>query len=407
MSQSIKTTFDSYCRDLKIDSKLSQNIRAYDATFVTKNSDHISFFGSGLLGVYPIKWLDADRDRWFDDVLEADDLGLSEDIFNLPSVDRNHKVASDVTNLSFVYLIHKLHNSELTDTMIKDASISVIRILHYKFISSILSAYFKYVADEAVAKEAYSSLSQKFDIKRLGTWGALINARAEHLISKDSIHVRRGTFDKMDDDEDVQYVLTDTQSRIRELIKVYTGVFHAVRAEDGRVISTSNVLQVEDGMVIRDVRRAYNQYHTYIKKIIVDDTDFIRYDLVKVIEDAIPSIDPKVFSLCLQYLSANYLDKRRSYVAEFVDDSMMYAFEFMFQRRMKTSDLAAVLTRLRSMYTGSRINDSEILKLRSVGDKIVREASHRKHSVPTAPERTGLLLYIILRALTMNHWKVA
>ena len=407
MSQSIKTTFDRYCKDLKVDNKLSQAIKGYDATFVTKNSDHISFFGTGLLGVYPIKWLDADRDRWFDDVLVADDIGLSEDIYNLPSVDRNHKVASDVTNLSFVYLLHRLTNSELTESMIKDSSLSVVRILHYKFISSILSAYFKYVADEAIAKEAYSSLSQKFDIKRLGTWGALINARAESLISKDSIHVRRGTFDKMNDDEDVQYVLTDTQSRIRELIKVYTGVFHAIRSEDGRVISTSNVLHVEDGMVIRDVKRAYNQYHTYLKRIIVDDTDFIRSDLVRVIEDAIPSLDPKVFSLCLQYLCSNYNDKRKKYVAEFVDDSMMYAFDFMFQRRMKTSDLAAVLTRLRSMYTGSRINDSDILKLRAVGDKIVKEASHRKSTVPTAPERTGMLLYIVLRALTMNHWKVA
>lgn len=404
MARNIRLTFDEFCQDLEIDQKLVQAIRAFDIGFVTKNSDHISFFGSGLLGVYPIKWVDADRDRWFDDIMKADDIGLADAIRELPTVDASHRVASDATNLSFVYLVYRLFNSALPEATNRDAAIAAMKIMHYKFASSILSAYFQYVADEAIAKEAYSSLSQKFDIKRMATWGALIADRATHLISRDSIHFRRGTFNKMEDDKDVQYVLTDSQSRIRELIKVYTRVFYDVRAADGKVISTSNVLQVEEGIIIRDVKRAYNQYHAYVKRIINDDTDFIRDDLVNVIIDAIPSMDPKVFRLCLEYLSVNHGDRRKKYLEDLVDDALLYAFEFMFSKKIKTSHLPVVLTRLRAMYTASRITDSIILDLRKLGDKLVQEASHRKSSVPTAPERTGVLLYIILRALTMNHW---
>ena len=404
MSQTIKKVFDQYSKALVVDKKLATEIKSFDISFVTKNSDHISFFGSGLLGVYPIKWLDADRDRWFDDIMQSDDMSISDAIGELPTVDKNHRVASDVTNLSFVYLVHRLFDSGLPEIVRRDAAISVMKIMHYKFISSLLSSYFKYLADEAIAKEAYATLSLKFDIKRLGTWGALIVNRATHLVSRDSIHFRNGTFTKMDDDLDVQYVLTDSQSRIRELIKVYTRVFHEVRAADGRVISTSNVLQIEDGIVIRDVRRAYVQYHEYIKRIVPDETDFIRDSLVKVIEDAIPSINPKVFALSLQYISSNYFDKRKKYIADFVDDSMLYAFEFLFTKKLKTSDLPLILQRLRAMYTSSRTDDSKVLELRKLGDRIVREASFRKNSVPVAPERTGLLLYVVLRALTMKHW---
>lgn len=404
MALTIKQVFDKHCSHLVVNSNLIKAIKAYDLAFVTKNTDHISFFGSALLGVYPIKWLDEDRDRWIDDILGVDEVGLKDDVHELDSIDPNYLVTSDVVNLSFVYLLHRINDaSGISEAVKKEGMLAVAKIMHYKYLSSLLSHYFPYPADESIAKATHASLSLKFDIKKYGSWGALIQKRAEDLVSRNSIHY--DTIRYMRDDKLIQYVVSDTQSRIREVVKALTTVFYAVRDADGRVISTSSVLQIDEGIMIKDVKRVYPQFYRYIKDVIPDKDNFARREVVKVILDAVPAANPNAFASCLTYLSANYNDSRKKHIAEFVEECLLYSFEFMSSKKIKTNDFVQIITKLRAMYTGSRINDPTILKLRKLGDRIVKESVVRKSSVPTAPERTALLLYVLLRTLTMDHYK--
>lgn len=398
----IKSVFDKHCVGLVIDKAFTSRLRNYDLQFITKNSDHVSFMGSALLGVFPIRWNDSDRDQWFDDVIFADEVGLADDIAKLPSIDITRKVQSDTVNLSFVYLMYRIAVSEhLSDSDKLHAQISTLRIMHYKFISSLLAHYFPYPADVGTAKAAYEQLSMKFDIKKYGSWGKLITARAEEIIR--GIH--KETFHYMRDDKSVLYMVTDIQTRIREVVKAQTRVFHSVRENNGRIITTSSVMQIDEGIVVRDTQRTFSQYSRYILDIGSRPVDFIRADLVEIVLSNINSADKKVFQATLTYFCANFNDIKKPYVKELATESLLYAFDFISRNSIRLNDLVEVLSKLKSMYVASRIRDNHILNLRNIGDRVVREAANKKESVPVAAERTALLVYIILRALTKQHYK--
>jgi hypothetical protein len=200
-------------------------------------------------------------------------------------------------------------------------------------------------------------------------------------------------------------MVTDIQTRIREVVKAQTRVFHAVRENNGRIITTSTVMQLDEGIAVRDTQRTFSQYSRYILDIGGRPVDFIRSDLVEIVLSNVSSADRKVFQATLTYFCANFNDTKKPYVKELATESLLYAFDFISRNSIRLNDLVEVLSKLKSMYVASRIRDNHILNLRNIGDRVVREAANKKESVPVAAERTALLVYIILRALTKQHYK--
>jgi len=70
----VKRVFDESCSHLKFDAKLAKRFSDYVISFVNKNEDSMTFFGSGLMGVQIVRFTAQDKDKWFNDVLEADDI---------------------------------------------------------------------------------------------------------------------------------------------------------------------------------------------------------------------------------------------------------------------------------------------------------------------------------------------
>jgi hypothetical protein len=63
-SQLVLDAFEKCCGHLPIDATLAKAIIQYETRFVTKNADHIAFFGGHLLGVNPVKFLPSDQNTW-------------------------------------------------------------------------------------------------------------------------------------------------------------------------------------------------------------------------------------------------------------------------------------------------------------------------------------------------------
>jgi hypothetical protein len=401
--ENIKSVFDHHCATLEITPKFAKEIIEFDQRFVTKNSDHVNFFGSPYLGVYPIRWTDEERNRWVDDLLAVDEIALKDDIRQLPTIDPTHTVATDFINLSFVYILFRFHNSGLESNLKHMAMMSVVRIMHYKFLTSLMAHYFRYPADEAIAKATYTALSLKFDIKRLGSWGALITDRADIINTKNSLHWL--SFTTMRDDHAVQRMISDVQSRIREVVKAQVAVFYKVRENGDRVLSTSSIITTDEGFTVRDVKRTISNYLNYMNSILPQSRDFVREDLLNIIGKLNPSANPVIVKNALAYMSDNYLELKKPYVKKVVEDTIIYSFNFIRNNRIEKSDLPNIAVRLRSMFTGSRVNDPAILELRQFGDQIVIESQVRRTGVPISPERTAMLLYIVMRAMTKNHYQ--
>lgn len=404
MLDTIKAVFDHHCGNLRVDDALARRIITFDNQFVTKNPDHVNFFGSALLGVYPVRWTDVERNTWIDDIIDFDEIGLRVDLFKLQSIDPKNKVATDLVNLSFVYVLHRLNASDDIKPAMKETAMrSVIAIMHYKFLSSLMAYYFPYPADEALAKTTYNSLSLKFDIKRLGSWGALIRNRAETVTAKNSLH--NTTFQYMRDDKSVQYMVTDIQTRIRDVVKSQTQEFYRIKEADGKIINTSKILLTDEGFTVKDTRRTYSQYATYMDRVISDFADLHRKELLAVIMKLNTSADERTVTEAIRFIHQNYReDKKLAYVRKYVEEVLMYSLNFIHEKKYKMNDLGNILLKLRAMFVGSRVNDTVILAIRDMGDRIILGTGTTKPGALVSPERTALTMYIIARALTKNYY---
>lgn len=404
----IKTIFDTYCETTTIDLKLAKRVAAYQAQFRTKNEDHIAFFGGKLLGVQVVRFLPADRARWFEEILNGDDDLLTEKLSALSVVKNdageNFKVSSDAFNLSCVWLLHRFFTSSLTEKDKTDAMVSTALVLQYKFLTSILYNFFKYPADKAVAEATYAQLSKRFAIKNYANWYELFKARAEELVSKSSIH--RHVIEKMNDDKAVVNMVNDIQGRVKDLIKNIYREFMLVHQQGLRITSTSAVMEFNGEEVLRDKVHGLSNYTRYLHSVISDKSSFIRQDLVSVIEKMNATMNPRLFRQCLSWMSDNYQKDGQGLISTVIDECLIHSFNYLLDnastvRNMR--NLPDILVRLKGTYTSSRSSDPVLMALREHTETLVRRATLNKNANTVAALRTGVLLYLCLRTYAMQH----
>ena len=399
----LKGVFEKHCPNVKFDSRLAKAIKRYAMAFVTKNEEHIQFFGSILLGVYKVRFLDDDRLAWFDDILDCDEIALDAELHSLPTINESFVVSSDSMNHSFIWLLHGFHHTKLCSVQeIHSVKVAIVSIMHYKFISSLMAWYFKYPADKEIALATYSSLSKKFDLKQYGSWGALITARAESIVANTGLHFN--TYVRYDTDKDVVYMLNDIQSRIRELVKALTHEFMRIKEQNERISSSSSTVELEGEKVIRDRVKAFTVYRRYLQGVIGDRNSFIKPQLVTIVSDAMSGAPEAAITDALVFVHEHYNDHAHAYVADLVDEVLLHAFDYIQRKGILINDLQLIVSKLRAIYTASRSSDPSVLKMRSLSDQLVEHSVKSRNDTVKAGVRTSVLLYILLRALTKNYY---
>lgn len=407
MTRKVKSVFDEATQHLTFDKTLLKKIHGYSIYFVNKNPDHIAFFGGNLLGVHPIRFTQEDNDRWFDDVLDVDEYFLRDEFHSLEKINAEWKVSSNVFYLSCAALVNKIYNSPLlTQTEKEKGMVDTLLIMQYKMITSIMYNIFPYPADPGVAAATYAQLSLKFSLKVHGTWNKLLEARARDIVAHDSIHLR--TISEMDDDAAVIYLLSDVQTRIKHIIKVMRQVFEVVRQTKGKFVSTNNIgIDMEGNSFIKDKARSYPTYRRYLHETVVDSSSFIKMELVEIIGDAMHTMPEKFLVDTLEYMVDHYRYRGDSLVEDIIDDTLLHTFDYLSSNKnlnIQANDLAGMLTKLKAVFMSSRSTDPSLLKIRSNIEKVVSKAIRSKSPSVVASVRTGVMLYLILRAFTMRHY---
>lgn len=400
----MKEVFESELGHLVPDQKLAKAIKSFAIAFVTKNEDHIHFFGSPLLGVYPVRFTDDDRLTWFDDILDCDEIHLTSRLHRCTTVNPDHIVASDAMNESIGYLLHLFHHSSrLAVKDVEAVKVDLIRILHFKYISSIMAKYFKYNASKEVALATYAALSKKYDLKVYGNWGALIQARAEAIVSKQGLHYN--TYVRYDNDKAIQYMITDIQCRIREVIKAMTAEFYAVRDRDGKISSASATMELDGTKVIKDRANAFLTFRRYLSTILNDPNSFVKDNLVHVVSVAMSNVPEQHVKEALYYLAENHADPRQKYLGELCDEILLHAFEYIQSKGILINDLNLIASKMKAIYTASRSSNESVLKMREMAWQLADEAVHSRDKQVKVGVRTAVMLYVLLRTLAMNHYR--
>jgi hypothetical protein len=246
----------------------------------------------------------------------------------------------------------------------------------------------------------YANLSNKYLIKKLGSWHAVVDYRSKEMTGKDSIHL--SNLYKFSDDSTITYAISDGQGRIRDMIKNYYAEFALVLESGGRINTTGGTYFDADGEeTLRDKTRSVESDVQYMLQILSDRNSFIKHDLVQVIVGINKNTSAKMLNSVLQLVHDGSMNEHSSLMQDFVQRVVIYSYHLLNQSQIENMrDYPKVLTNLKNLYLSTRSTDAELLKIRDMGAKIVKLSSKSKFSESLMmATRTSLILYICLRAL--------
>jgi hypothetical protein len=408
MDQNIKAVYARVAAGVHIDEMLIKRLQRYVTEFTHRNPDHLDFFSGNLLGVEKVRFKSSDWDNFFDEVVRVDDVELRTELMQLPVFEPYGQVGRDVMNITCMWLIHTIYSSHLKDTLKQQGMRCAALIFNYKVLTSKLAHDFKFPADRETAIAVYAELNKKYSLKKHGSWSALLDARAEDMIREGGLHW--STIQNFTPDAGtpgVLYMVTDSQGRIRDLIKTLWEVLERVRKSDAKIITTGSHITIDGVAEVGDMTRHLLTYKHYIHSVAGTHDSFIKSDLVDVIGMAMHTMNPDYFLQTLVHISDQYHGRDSERYESLLDETMIHAFTLLAKERQQRNrgfDLANIIVKLRGVYMSARTQDPYMLELRRLADEIVGESLRGRAASAQAAVRTGVLLYIVLRALTRSYY---
>jgi hypothetical protein len=120
-----------------------------------------------------------------------------------------------------------------------------------------------------------------------------------------------------------------------------------------------------------------------------------------------PTMSPHNLLKVLEWSSVNYRHLKDNQVEKTVELIMEHIFEYLTSNKSTVknkSDLTGLLSKIRGIYMSSRSSDVKLLEIRDSAEIIVRSSTKIKDPSAIAATRTGFMLYVVLRAFTMQHY---
>lgn len=396
--------FDELFKDVAIDNRFVERAYKYQVGFINLNQDHLEFFGSNLIGVHSIRFRVADTLRFFKDVADVDLAEVTKKVKTVTTIVQEFKITSDPMNLTIMYLIHRLLISPTLAKEKKERGVyDLALIFFYRCIAIRQSDYFHFPADPRIAQAAYADLSNKYLIKKVGTWKGVMEYRAKEFVDPNGLHLK--TLTLFTDDADVTYAISDGENRIRDLYKNYYVVFNRAYVEGSRVgSSSSTMLDVEGEEVLREKINSVEKYVTLLRQDVIDPISFVRSDLIDVVVDINANTSYRILNHTLDWISRSYTDpKWSSRVDSFIRLVVIHSFHLLNETgAAELKDYPAILTSLKNLYLSTRSTDKELLEIRKHGEAIVKAANGQVNKSLAMATRTSVILYVTLRALTLS-----
>ena len=410
----VRDVFDYHCRHLKIDRDLIKRLERYKIEFISKNDQHISFFGGNLVGCYAVRFTQSDRDKIFYDILKIDERDIDKECDKLISKKR-FNVAGDNANLALIWLCHAIYRSNL-DRKDKENGMAIcIEIMQYKFFTSRLWRHWRYPCPINEAEATLAALNNKFIIKQKGSWNNYFRYMSLHFTNLETTpHAR--VIEKMDKDLNLEnakdnyekqvtaYMATDLQSRTRDMLKNIYDIFLKIHNQGKRITAQSKLSVLEGEASLKDDFNRKTKWNQYIHSVASDRNSFIKSELVEIIVKALPTMPEHYFYRVLEYIPENHKSKE---IADLLDIIIEHAIVYLStnnELNRNQDDIAYLLTKMKGIYSSSRTNDTLVLKVRKKTESMVSVAANTKAPAFISATRTGILLYILLRTFTMNYY---
>ena len=419
------------------------NMQAFSSPFLGlwkcyfKDSDRSGFFDlfsletdtlnrlietrSGEVSVFGIDVKDILKDSRRDSVTyskEAAFSGIStatikKTISTIPSINTEFKVISDPFNLFCVYVVYRIGISKLPQVVKYNAQFAVLKLLQYKFFTSIVSFRYRFRPQEAAMHATYEQLTERFDVKKYGSWKAVIEKRVQEMLDDTSIHKQALT--TFTDDKAVLYFISDFETRIRNQINVFTAEF--MRVKDSRDLIGSYSSIATDGEGDKVLLAQEDKLESAILQLYntaLVTARFLDDQAIRIVASQFTAISNQQFRRVLisfsEYAVRKYKEGKKDETkpqgeftlllgpAVFIRQAVQQSFRYCTNSGVNINNPLQVLKTVKGVFSSSRISDSSILSVKMTVDVLVNEIQESRRETTVSALRIALVMYLVLLA---------
>lgn len=398
----IKGEMDELLRHVKFNQALMKDIYRTQVGFINKNDQHMEFFGGNLTGVHTLTFAPKDYNVVYNDLLKID----SEDIRNVikksPSIIQTAEVMTDPFNHAMMYMTHRFLTSPfLNDEGKKNAAMYSMMYLHMKILVNLYNNWFEFNVDEKLARAAYSNMSNRFILKQLGSWQALLEYRSSEFITEGGNNKRYAKLIDYTKDYEVITLITDARGGIAEYLKNIYSVIMSTHKSGEKIDYTSPIGTTQEGDdTIKDKIGGIDSYINYFMSVVNDRNTFIKQNLVEISLRVMHTMQRNGFIETLEWITKACGSKDYPYVETFIRDSLQHSYNYLADNGIdpyNPKNIAVVLDKLKGMYTSSRSTDETLLRLREVGLLLIKDATGKTNEQTASAIRNGIFIYLSLR----------
>lgn len=337
-------------------------------------------------------------------------------IKTIPSINTEFKVVSDPFNLFATYVVYCLGKAKLTDVVKYNAQFAVLKLLQYKFFTSIVAHRFKYAPNEAIMHATFEQMTERFDVKKAGSWKAVIENRCMEMLESTSIHKK--ALSTFEDDKAVLYFISDFETRIRNQLNVFVSEFMRVKAAGDIVGSYSNTTaDTEGNKVIVESEDKMESAILNLYNTSLVTARFIDNNALRIIAANFTAINNqqlrRVIIAFSEYAVKKYKEGNAEEIKEndnvtlylgpavFIRYTIQQSWRYCLVNNVNVNNPLQVFKTVKGVFSSSRISDKTIINVRASSDFIINEIQESRRETTVSALRIALILYLVLLAFKL------
>lgn len=398
----IPDAFEKVAPNFKVDRAFcNRMISFYRSIFSSEHN--IKWFGGCLLGTELIRFNNWERDEFFEEVLEIDEDYLAAQL-ERTGLNADWNVTSDTFNNACAWVLHKAYEASpgFKDKLVKEAMVALLSVWQFRFYSSLyVNQFGRNAVDMPAAEAAYAALTLKYTIKQLGSWQAAIEYRAERFLSSDSPHFK--TYKDFKEINAILYIITDLSTRVRATFYGYYNELDQIRKNNARLGLYGDSVTLEGEEMIRDRSRIQDMAMRYLLNTSTSTSSFVSTEYLNVVMESVTTAPPAAVKDTLIAISNLKVgSKERETMEKVMEKTLLLTFNYVQQNQLKFTQIAYLLSKVRALITSAKTKDADVLYMRKETEKFISKYTHLRHGTTLAATRTAVLLYFIIKGLSVK-----
>ena len=394
-----KDLFDKVYKHIRFDRSLAKQLKIFRLGWLQKGPEYSEFLGANTLGTHAIRFSSRDDSLLLTDIYNVDQGVLLTNIKKLPDINPSWQVSTNPVLQTLCYTMHRyIADGKLKGRALEDALKECYYIFSYKVFGSLLYRYFDRPATPALAKATYEALSNRFLIKRLGSWGAVMEYRARAVIPEDGVQVPR--LRSYTTDDSVRCV-NDLQGAIRRTLVEMYSVMVNVQGSDGGISATSMVEQIGDSEEsTRDITDRPDKYVHRLREIVGAETKLVNDDIIHLVTKLVKSSDAKGLLVTLKLMTSTLKPNDRNY--KLIDDIVIKTINYVNTKGMRNNyrdNVLNIATHMRGYWSSGSVKDPEVTAVKKYIAELVKTATGRRTAWVVAANTTAIIVYLFVMAV--------